>query len=189
MVEGGIPALAAHPYGNYAVQVLLRNVSQPQREQLFELLWPHFLPLAISKHGSNVAEKLVALATPCVNALPRACPHVCPRLPTRRPRLPVRAPLGAVGCPVRLARTTTLLSNPNLAVPTWRSCARRTSASRPSRRRRSARCSSTPTAITFSRCSWRALSPTRRGTPRRPRSRPCVPRRNRPTLGEASWRA
>ena len=56
--------------------------------QLFQLLWPHFLPLAISKHGSNVAEKLVALATPCVQRPTRWSPPGPPQprsfvVPTR----------------------------------------------------------------------------------------------------------
>ena len=41
MIEGGIPALAAHPYGNYAVQVLLRNVQVQQREQVSQRLRPN----------------------------------------------------------------------------------------------------------------------------------------------------
>jgi len=51
-------------YGNYGVQVALRHCSQHQREQMLTRLLPRCLSLSSSKHGSNVAELLLVLASP-----------------------------------------------------------------------------------------------------------------------------
>jgi len=62
-IDGELLYLAAHPYGNYGVQVALRHCSQPQREQMLSRLLPRCLALSASKHGSNVAELLLVLAS------------------------------------------------------------------------------------------------------------------------------
>ena len=62
-IDGELLYLAAHPYGNYGVQVALRHCSQPQREQMLSRLLPRCLGLSASKHGSNVAELLLVLAS------------------------------------------------------------------------------------------------------------------------------
>ena len=53
-----------HPFGNYAVQVALRSCCQSQRDHMLETLLEQILSLAASKHGSNVAEVLLSLASP-----------------------------------------------------------------------------------------------------------------------------
>ena len=61
-IDGELLYLAAHPYGNYGVQVALRHCSQAQRDQMLSRLLPRCLALSASKHGSNVAELLLELA-------------------------------------------------------------------------------------------------------------------------------
>lgn len=60
---GDVAQLAAHQFGNYAVQVALRHCAPAQRARLLDALLPHTLALSTSKHGSNVAEQLLTLAT------------------------------------------------------------------------------------------------------------------------------
>tara|TARA_B100000795_G_scaffold259739_1_gene234974 strand:- start:624 stop:1604 length:981 start_codon:yes stop_codon:yes gene_type:complete len=62
-IDGELLYLAAHPYGNYGVQVALRHCSQSQRDQMLGRLLPRCLALSASKHGSNVAELLLVLAS------------------------------------------------------------------------------------------------------------------------------
>ena len=62
-IDGELLYLAAHPYGNYGVQVALRHCSQAQRDQMLSRLLPRCLALSASKHGSNVAELLLVLAS------------------------------------------------------------------------------------------------------------------------------
>ena len=57
-------ALSLHPFGNYAVQVLLKQSPPQHLERLTRLLLPNIFSLARSKHGSNVAETLVILFSP-----------------------------------------------------------------------------------------------------------------------------
>jgi len=45
------------------VQVALRHCSQSQRDQMLSRLLPRCLALSASKHGSNVAELLLVLAS------------------------------------------------------------------------------------------------------------------------------
>ena len=60
---GDVAALASHQFGNYAVQVALRHCAPAQRARLIDALLPHTLALSTSKHGSNVAEQLLQLAS------------------------------------------------------------------------------------------------------------------------------
>ena len=63
VADGDVGSLATHQFGNYAVQVGLRHCAPPQQTLLLEALLPHTLALSSSKHGSNVAEQLLNLAT------------------------------------------------------------------------------------------------------------------------------
>jgi len=56
--------LALHRFANYAVQVALRQCSEPQREQMLSTLLPRLLSISTSKHGSNVAEVVLSLTSP-----------------------------------------------------------------------------------------------------------------------------
>lgn len=63
VASGDISTLATHRFGNYVVQVALRHCATEQRAQLLTALLPQTLALSSSKHGSNVAEQLLNLAT------------------------------------------------------------------------------------------------------------------------------
>jgi len=56
--------IAAHGYGNYAVQAALRHAEPAQREEMLAALLPRMLALSRSKHGSNVAEMVLLRASP-----------------------------------------------------------------------------------------------------------------------------
>jgi len=58
-----LEANAMHRFANYAVQVALRIASNEQRGVMLATLLPRLLQLAASKHGSNVAELVVSLAS------------------------------------------------------------------------------------------------------------------------------
>lgn len=62
LLEGEMSYLAAHPFGNYAVQAALRHAVPTQRLTMLEGLLPNILHLATSKHGSNVAEMVLMLS-------------------------------------------------------------------------------------------------------------------------------
>jgi pumilio RNA-binding family len=62
LLEGELSYLAAHPFGNYAVQAALRHAVPTQRGTMLEGLLPNILHLASSKHGSNVAEMVLTLS-------------------------------------------------------------------------------------------------------------------------------
>ena len=55
--------LAAHSFGNYAVQSVLRHCPLGQHEALSSCLLPQLIVLSESKHGSNVAEVLLIQAS------------------------------------------------------------------------------------------------------------------------------
>jgi len=59
----GLAALAHDKFGNYVVQIALDQAPRAQRRALVALLLPAFRSLALDKFGSNVAEKLVELAS------------------------------------------------------------------------------------------------------------------------------
>lgn len=61
IIDGGLDRLAAHCFGNYVVQVLLRQSASPQRDLMVKQLLPQVLSLSTSKHGSNVAESVLSL--------------------------------------------------------------------------------------------------------------------------------
>lgn len=63
LLEGELSYLAAHPFGNYAVQAALRHAVPAQRATMLEGLLPSILHLASSKHGSNVAEMVLMLCS------------------------------------------------------------------------------------------------------------------------------
>jgi len=63
LLEGELGYLAAHPFGNYAVQAALRHAVPSQRVAMLDALLPSILALSGSKHGSNVAEMLLMLAS------------------------------------------------------------------------------------------------------------------------------
>eukprot|EP00965_Chrysotila_dentata_P075673 2499405-Pleurochrysis_carterae.AAC.1 len=56
LLDGELSYLAAHQFGNYAVQTALRHCQPSQREAMLAALLPHLLALSSCKHGSNVAE-------------------------------------------------------------------------------------------------------------------------------------
>jgi len=62
LIDGELSYLAAHPFGNYAVQAALRHCSDAQREAMLSVLLPRLRALSGSKHGSNVAEMLLMRA-------------------------------------------------------------------------------------------------------------------------------
>jgi len=64
LLQCDIGRLALDAFGNYAVQVTMRHAPAATRETLVAALLPRLLELANSKHGSNVAETLLTLATP-----------------------------------------------------------------------------------------------------------------------------
>ena len=64
LLDGELAYLAAHQFGNYAVQTALRHCQQAQREAMLSALLPHLLPLSSCKHGSNVAEMVLLRASP-----------------------------------------------------------------------------------------------------------------------------
>jgi len=63
IIGGGLEELALHRFANYAVQVALRQCGAAQREAMLGALMPRLLPLSASKHGSNVAEVVLSLAS------------------------------------------------------------------------------------------------------------------------------
>ena len=63
VLDGELEYLSAHAYGNYAVQAALTESRGPQRERIMGALLPRTLALAASKHGSNVAEQMLGLAS------------------------------------------------------------------------------------------------------------------------------
>jgi len=64
LLEGELSYLAAHQFGNYAVQTALRHCAPPQRQAMLAALLPHLLQLSSCKHGSNVAEMVLLRASP-----------------------------------------------------------------------------------------------------------------------------
>jgi len=64
ILGGGLEELALHRFANYAVQVALRQCGAGQRNAMLGALLPRLLPLSASKHGSNVAEVVLSLASP-----------------------------------------------------------------------------------------------------------------------------
>lgn len=63
VLRGDAESLAMHPYGNYAIQVTLKHVEPAMQAALVAELMPSVLLLSSDKHGSNVAETLLALAS------------------------------------------------------------------------------------------------------------------------------
>merc|ERR1712176_1002390 len=55
--------LASHRFANYAVQVALRQGPSDQRQAMLSVLLPGLLKLSANKHGSNVAEVVLATAS------------------------------------------------------------------------------------------------------------------------------
>eukprot|EP00965_Chrysotila_dentata_P084790 2798728-Pleurochrysis_carterae.AAC.2 len=64
IIRGDVVQLASHRFANYAVQVALRQGPHDQREIMLSQLLPNLLKLSSNKHGSNVAEVMLAKATP-----------------------------------------------------------------------------------------------------------------------------
>jgi len=62
LLNGRLPYLASHAFGNYAVQSALRHGSEAHRQAMLNALLPELLALSSSKHGSNVAEMLLSQA-------------------------------------------------------------------------------------------------------------------------------
>jgi len=63
LLQANLPQLAMDPYGNYAVQVAMRHSAAAERSRLVGALLPALLDLAMSKHGSNVAETVLTLSS------------------------------------------------------------------------------------------------------------------------------
>merc|ERR1719231_1525644 len=63
IIDGDVMALASHRFANYAVQVALRQGPADQREAMLCELLPQLLKLSSNKHGSNVAEVVLAKAS------------------------------------------------------------------------------------------------------------------------------
>lgn len=63
IIGSGVMALASHRFANYAVQVALREGSAEHRELMLSTLLPQLLKLSANKHGSNVAEVVLASAS------------------------------------------------------------------------------------------------------------------------------
>jgi len=64
LASGCAVALATNPFANYAVQVALRSSKPALRNRLVEVLLADMQAISSSKHGSNVAEQVLPLATP-----------------------------------------------------------------------------------------------------------------------------
>jgi len=63
IVRGGLVTLSLHRFANYAVQVACRRASLPQREVVVRTLLGELPTLSTSKHGSNVAEVAISVAS------------------------------------------------------------------------------------------------------------------------------
>jgi len=63
LLEGELSYLAGNQYGNYAVQAALRHAQPELLQKMLDGLLPNILHLSGSKHGSNVAEMVLGLAS------------------------------------------------------------------------------------------------------------------------------